>query len=95
MRALCLPVVEDLWDLPSGLVGAIATQAAGTEGEGDTIGALHRGHASITVSRPAAVVPQSDSVLHPLLQQKKLISEIICILMKKGKKGNTLYDAND
>lgn len=82
MLALCLPVVENLWDLSSRLVGPIATQAAGAEGEGHTIRALHCGHTSIPISCPAAVVPQSDSILHPLLQQTKFISETICILTK-------------
>lgn len=57
MLALCIPVIENLWDLSSGLVGPIATQAAGAEGEGHTIGALHCGHPSVPISRPATVVP--------------------------------------
>lgn len=56
-NALRGPVVENLWDLSSGLVGAVAAQAAGAEGEGDTVRALDGGHAAIPVSRPAAVVP--------------------------------------
>ncbi len=82
MLSLCLPVVENLWDLSSGLVGAIATQAAGAEGEGHTIRALHCGHTSIPISCPAAVVSQSDSILHPLLQQREFIRQTVCILTK-------------
>lgn len=73
--ALCLPVVENLWDLSSGLVGPIATQAAGAEGEGHTIRALHCGHTSIPISCAAAVVSQSDSILYSLLQQNKFIRD--------------------
>lgn len=79
---LCLPVVENLWDLSSCLVGPIATQAAGAEGEGHTVRALHCGHTSIPISCPAAVVSQSDSILHPFLQQNKLISDTVRIFNK-------------
>lgn len=67
MLALCLPVVENLWNLSSCLVGPIATQAARAEGEGHTIRALHCGHTSIPIDCPAAIVSQSNSILYPLL----------------------------
>lgn len=73
MLALFLPVVENLWNLSSCLVGPVATQAACAEGEGHTIRALHRGHTSIPISCPAAIVSQSNSILYPLLQKIKLI----------------------
>ena len=79
---LYLPVVEDLWDLSSGLVGPVATQAAGAEGEGHPIRTLHCGHTSIPISCPASVVSQSHSVLYALLQQNEFISETRCILTK-------------
>lgn len=82
LLALSLPVVENLWDLSSGLVGPIATQAACAEGEGHTIRALHSGHTSIPIGCPAAVVTQSDSILHPLLQQNKFISKTVRIITK-------------
>lgn len=69
--ALCLPVVENLWNLSSGLISPIATQAASAEREGNTIRALHCGNASITISCPAPIVSQSDSILHSFLQQKE------------------------
>lgn len=77
-----LPVVENLRDLPSGLVGPIAAQAAGAEGEGHAVGALHCGHTAIAVSRAAAVVPQPNGVLHPLLRCKELTVRL-CILLKQ------------
>lgn len=64
-----LPVVQNLWDLSSGLVGPIAAQATGAEGKGHTIRALHCGHASVPISCPAAIVSQSDSILYPFLCQ--------------------------
>lgn len=80
MIVLRLPVVENLWDLSSRLVGPIATQAAGAEGEGHTIGALHRGHTSIPISSSTAIVSQSDGILHPLLREITFIIEISCML---------------
>lgn len=56
MLAFWLPVVENLWNLPSCLVSPIAAQAAGAEGEGHTVGALHCGHTSVPISCTATIV---------------------------------------
>lgn len=73
MLALFLPVVENLWNLSSRLVSSVATQAACAEGEGDTIRALHCGHTSISISCPAAIVSQSNSILYPLLKKNRFM----------------------
>lgn len=56
MLAFWLPVVENLWNLPSCLISPIAAQAARAEGEGHTIGALHCGHTSVPISCAATIV---------------------------------------
>lgn len=72
-----LPVVENLRDLPSGLVGPIAAQAAGAKGEGHAIRALHCGHTSIAIGCAAAIVPQSNGIFHPFLQKWRLKDETV------------------
>lgn len=69
MVALGLPVVENLGNLPSCLIGPIATQAACAEGERYTIRALHCGHSSIPISCATAIISQSNRILYPFLQQ--------------------------
>lgn len=69
------PVIENLGDLASGLVGAVAAQAAGAEGEVNSIRALYGGHASIPIGCAAAIVPQADSIFHILLQEQQGRSE--------------------
>ena len=66
-RVCTAPVVEDLGDLSTRLVGAVAAQAAGAEGEGHAVRALHRGHAAVAVGRAAAIVAQAHRVLDALL----------------------------
>lgn len=66
---LGLPVIENLRDLSSRLVGTVAAQTTSAEGEGHTIRALHRGHAAIPVCSAAAVIAQSHCILHPFLQE--------------------------
>ena len=53
--------------MSAGLVGAVAAQAAGAEGEGHAVGALHCRHAAVPVGRAASVVTQAHGVLDPLL----------------------------
>lgn len=65
------PVIKNLRDLASGLVGAIAAQAAGAEGKGNSIRALHGSHASVPIGCAAAIVTQTDSVFHIFLQEQQ------------------------
>lgn len=65
------PVIENLRNLASGLVGAVAAQAAGAEGEGNSIRALYGGYASVPIGCAAAIVPQADSIFHILLQEQQ------------------------
>lgn len=64
---VCVPVVQYLWYLSSGLVGPVAAQATGSEGKGHAIGTLNRGHPSIPIGCSAAIVTQADSIFHTLL----------------------------
>lgn len=65
-----LPIVEYLWNLSSGLVRAVTTQAAGAERKRHTIRALNRGHSSISIGCAAPIVPQAYSIFNILLHDK-------------------------
>ena len=65
-----LPIVKYLWNLSSGLVCAITTQAARAECKGHAIRALNCGHSSVSIGRSAAIVPQAHSIFNIFLHNE-------------------------
>lgn len=66
------PIVEYLWNLSSGLVCAITTQAACAECECHAIRALNGGHSSISVGCTASIVPQAHSIFNIFLHNQDI-----------------------
>lgn len=49
------------------MVGAVDGEAAGREGESGVVRTFDRGHPTITIACPAAMVAQADGILYSLL----------------------------
>ena len=81
-----IPIIQDLWYLPSHVVGSIATQGTSCEGKSSSIRTFHLADAAISIQGSReTMVTKPHCIFHPFLHNKKktTIFCLVCGLMSQ------------